>query len=54
MRIAAYDMCGEVTATTAPADPAFTRAWPVTVAGGLAKLADRRPREHYPGARAAD
>lgn len=54
MRIAAYDMCGEVTATTAPTDPALTRARPVTVVGGLAKPASRHPREHYPGADVAD
>ena len=36
MRFAAYGMCGDVTATTVPADPALIRTWPVTVIGGLA------------------
>jgi hypothetical protein len=54
MRIAAHDMCGEVTATTAPTGPALTGTWPATAAGGLAKPADRHPREHYPGARVPD
>jgi hypothetical protein len=54
VRFAAYGMCGDVTATTAPIDPAPIGTWPTTVVGGLAEPADRHPWEHYPGARVAD
>lgn len=53
MRFAAHCMCGDVRATTVPANPALIRAWLVKVKGGLAKPADRPPRDHYPGARVA-
>ena len=53
MRFAAYGMCGDVTATTVPADLALIRTWLVTFIGGLAEPADRHPRDHHPGARVA-
>jgi hypothetical protein len=53
MRFAAYSKCGDVTATTVPAEPALIRTWPVKVIGRLAERASRHLRDHYPGARVA-
>lgn len=53
MRYAANGTCGDVTATTVPADPALIRAWPVTVISGLAEPAGCHSRGPHPGSRVA-
>ena len=53
MRFAAYSKCGDVTATTVPADQTLIRTWPVKVIGRPAERASRHLRDHHPGAREA-
>ena len=48
MRYAAHGTCGDVTATTAVVNPAFTKTGPITAINGLAEPAARHPQDTHP------